>query len=239
MTQLSPPVSTYDDVAAEYYNSLRHPTCANFSELSNIYLTPRVRKYLSKFTAILEVGAGRSTVAPIMHRDGVALERLTLLDKSAGMLAYSREWSKYGLPAPLIADACRSELPSGNFGLIVSALGDPYNCPSFWQEVARLLEPGGICLFTTPAAEWSMRFREPHARAYAEFVVAGGYTVLVPSKVPPLDRQVRMIAEPGLQVVEVVSLSAEDLTGVRSPKLLVNEITKRLSIVRGFAAQRV
>lgn len=239
MTELHPPVSTYDDVAVEYYDSLRHPTCANFSELSKVYLTPRVRKYLSTFSKILEVGAGRSTVAAIMHQDGYPLERLTLLDKSSGMLAHSREWAKDGLPRLIIRDACRTELPSGNFGLIVSALGDPYNCPSFWQEVARLLEPGGICLFTTPAPEWSMRFREPHAQSYAEFVVAGGYTVLVPSQVPPLDQQVRMIAEPGLQVVEVVSLSAEDLTGTRSPKLLVSENTKRLSIVRGFAAQRV
>jgi hypothetical protein len=174
-----------------------------------------------------------------MHREGHLLERLTLLDKSAGMLAHSQEWSKYGLPQPIIADACRSNLPPGSFGLIVSALGDPYNYPSFWGEVARLLEPGGICLFTTPAAEWSMRFREPHARTYAEFVVAGAFTVLVPSNCPPLDQQVRMIVESGLQVVEVLGLSAEDLTGPCSPKLLVNENTKRLSIARGFAAQRI
>lgn len=239
MTKPHPAVSTYDDVAVEYYDSLRHPTCANFSELSTAYLAPRVRKYLSKLSPILEVGAGRSTVAPIMHREGVPLGQLTLLDKSAGMLAHSQEWSRYGLPQPIVADACRSSLPSGRFGLIVSALGDPYNYLSFWEEVARLLEPGGICLFTTPAAEWSMRFREPHARTYAEFVVAGRYTVLVPSNCPPLDQQVRMIVESGLQVVDVVSLSAEDLTGPRSPKLLVDENTKRLSIVRGFTAQRV
>jgi SAM-dependent methyltransferase len=229
-------ISTYDDVATEYYDPQRHPTCANFSELSDVFLGERIWKY-SAAASTLEVGAGRSTVAPVLEREKLPLEQLTLLDQSPGMLEHSREWATRG-PRLLLGDACRTGLPSANFRLIVSALGDPYNCPAFWREVFRLLEPGGICLFSTPAPEWATRFRPPQARAYAEFVIADGSTVLVPSNIPPLDQQIRMIADAGLHVVEVLGLSAEDLSGPRSPKLLVTEATVRLSIVRGFTARR-
>jgi hypothetical protein len=50
-------VSTYDEIAAEYYDSVRHPTCANFSELSNSFLEPRIRKYGPIADNVLELGA--------------------------------------------------------------------------------------------------------------------------------------------------------------------------------------
>ena len=46
--------STYDDIAAEYYDAVRHPTCANFFELSAAFLVPRIQKYAPAAKAILE-----------------------------------------------------------------------------------------------------------------------------------------------------------------------------------------
>jgi SAM-dependent methyltransferase len=230
--------SSYDDLAAEYYDPVRHPTCANFSELSDVFLVPRIEGYEPAGTAaILEVGVGRSTVAPVLQRRGLSLERLTLLDQSPGMLEHASKWGPVGARL-LVKNACQTELPRGSFGLIVSALGDPYNCPAFWQEVARLLEPGGLCLFTTPAWEWASRFRAPHEQSYAAFEIAGGNTVLVPSKILPLDQQARMVADAGLLIVDAVGLTPECLSGTCSPKLLVTPETMRLPIVRGFTAQR-
>jgi SAM-dependent methyltransferase len=229
--------STYDSVAGEYYDPVRHPTCANFSELSNAYLISRIEKYVSGHENILEVGAGRSTVAPVLERQGLPFERLTLLDQSAGMLEYSRQWVLRGA-RPVIGDARRTNLPAAGFGLIVSALGDPYNCVAFWKEVARLLGHGGICLFTAPAAEWAERFRKPSERAQAEFKTAFDATVLVPSWIPSADQQKIMIAEAGLRVIDIESLSAKHLKGVLSPKLLVDEAAIDLPIVRGLAVER-
>jgi SAM-dependent methyltransferase len=231
-------LSTYEDVAAEYYDPLRHPTCANFSELSNVFLVPRIRKYASASTRILEVGAGRSIVAPTQRAHGLSVAGLTLLDQSAGMLEHSREWAGCGARL-LVGDACRTELPQADFSMIVSALGDPYNDPAFWREVARLLEPGGVCLFTTPAPEWATRFRPPEAQSHAEFVIADGRTVLVPSKISAREQQGTMIADAGLNLVDDEGLSAEKLSGLPSPKLLLDEATMRLPIVRGFTIRRI
>jgi ubiquinone/menaquinone biosynthesis C-methylase UbiE len=231
-------ISTYEGVAPEYYDPVRHPTCANFSELSNAYLHPRLHKHASAGANILEVGAGRSTVASILQEGRLPVTRLTLLDQSARMLAYSRDWADKGARL-IVGDACRTQLPERSFRLIVSALGDPYNCPAFWREVARLLEPSGVCLFTTPAPEWATRFRPPEAQSHAEFVIADGRTVLVPSKIPAREQQGSMIADAGLHSVDDEGLSAEKLSGPPSPKLLLDEATMRLPIVRGFTVRRI
>jgi SAM-dependent methyltransferase len=233
----NPTISTYEDLAAEYYDPVRHPTCANFSELSNAYLHPRIRQHKLASANILEAGAGRSTVAPILPERG-SVARLTLLDQSARMLAYSRDWADKGAHL-IVGDTCRTQLPERSFGLIVSALGDPYNCPTFWREVTRLLEPGGVCLFTTPAPEWATRFRPLEAQSYAEFMIADGRTVLVPSNIPALEQQRRMIADAGLHPVDDEGLTAEKLSGPTSPKLLLDETTMRLPIVRGFTVRRI
>jgi|SRR5580704_3013808 SAM-dependent methyltransferase len=232
------PVSTYEDVAVEYYDPVRHPTCANFSELSNAFLHPRIRKYAAAGGNILEVGAGRSTAAPILQERGVPVTRLTLLDQSARMLAYSSDWEDKGARL-LLGDACRTQLPERSFRLIVSALGDPYNCPAFWREVARLLERGGVCLFTTPAPEWATRFRPPEREAHAEFVIADGSTVLVPSKIPAHEQQGTTIADAGLHSIDDEGLGAQKLSGPPSPKLLLDEATMRLPIVRGFTVRQI
>ena len=105
------------------------------------------------------------------------------------------------------------------------------------QAMAPLRSAGPQLDVTNP--EWAARFRAPPAQAYAEFVIADGNSVLVPSKIPPLDRQIRMINEAGLHVVEIEGLSAERLSGAHSPKLLLNEKTVRLPIVRGFTVQQI
>ena len=86
----------YEDLASEYYDPLRHPTCANFREASDLLLGGWLREYSAAGAWICEVGAGRSTVAEQLAMRNISLNRLTLADSSAEMLAYSREWAARG-----------------------------------------------------------------------------------------------------------------------------------------------
>ena len=211
-------ISTYEGIAGEYYNPDRHPTCSNFSELSNRFLDPRIRKIVTAESTVLELGAGRSSVAPISLARGFPLASLILLDQSARMLEHSRKWARQGVRL-VIGDAWSTGLPAASFQLIVSSLGDPYNGYPLWREVARLLDREGICLFTTRAPEGAERFRAPSETTVAEFILADGSTVRVRSDIPPLERQKEVISAAGLQIEEIESLTAVDLTGPGRPSL--------------------
>jgi SAM-dependent methyltransferase len=228
--------STYDDIAAEYYDAARHPTCANFLELSAAFLTPRIQKFASVAAAFLEVGAGRSLVAPILARSRPH-SRVVLLDQSPRMLEHSRQWGPDGARL-LVGDARNTGLPAASFQLIVSSLGDPYNDSSFWVEMDRLLVPRGVCLFTAPAREWAERFRTESGRGVAEFVLSNGAEVSVRSNIPSMSSQAQMIEEAGLYLQEMQALDATQLLGARSSKLLVDAQTSSLPVVRGFVIRK-
>lgn len=233
MNPLAEIVSSYEDIAAEYYDPVRHPTCANFADLSQQFLIPRIHKYAQVASNMLEVGAGRSVGAPVMVSEGLPLVNLTLLDLSPGMLDHSRKWAARGAHF-IIGDACNTGLPSTSFQLIVSSLGDPYNYLTFWQEIRRLLDRVGVCLFTIPAPEWAARFRAKSDPAIAEFLLTTGARVLVRSNIPPIEKQIEMITTAGLRVDEMQDLSSADLAGPRSPKLIIEHDTAHLPIVRGL-----
>jgi SAM-dependent methyltransferase len=229
---------SYDSVADEYYDPERHPTCFNFGELSGRFILPRLAHNLAARKAVLEVGAGRSIIAPVMARAGALLNQLVLLDSSKAMLSYSQEWEHQGAKL-LITDARLTRLLGGSFDIIVSSLGDPYNCPRFWLEVERLLRPSGICLFTSPAFEWACRFRRRDSLEHAEFLVSGGKIVNVPSHVPPLDEQLKMISEARLSIREIVAFYRTDLHSRPSPKLDVFNEVPNPPVVRGFMVEKI
>lgn len=229
-------VSTYDEVAAEYYDSSRHPTCANFWELSNAFLVPRIQR-LASAPRILEVGCGRSIAAAALAEGTHALNALTLIDQSPRMLAHSLDWKTRGAQLK-IADAQATGLNSNNYQLLVSSLGDPYNGQPFWNEVYRLLTAGGVCLFTTPSREWAERLRAKSELSVAEFLRADGVKIFVRSEISDLDEQIEMIERSGLRVDEIRSFTAADISGRRSPKLLVTEHTLESVIVRGFSISK-
>jgi hypothetical protein len=230
-------LSTYDDIATEYYDPVRHPTCANFSELSQAFLVPRIQKYAPAAREILEVGAGRSIVAPVMAANRLPLTRLTLLDQSPAMLEHSRGWEQSGARL-LVADAARTGLPQESFQLIVASLGDPYNGASFWHEVSRLLDARGVCLFTTPTPEWSERFRKGSDHRAAEFTLANGSMVLVRSDIPSVAGHREIIGDAGLDVNEIEAFGTAQLSGPVSPKLLVDGQRNALPVVRGFTIRK-
>jgi SAM-dependent methyltransferase len=226
--------ASYELVANEYYDSNRHPTCANFREASRILL----RKWLLPLASswrVCEIGAGKSITAEIFSEEKRPLDGVTLVDESPSMLAYSKQWIREGAGLKLGA---ASHLPfaAQEVDVVVSCLGDPYNGVSLWREISRILKHKGVCLFTTPSHDWAMGFRqETHSDPEsAQFELLDGTQVLLPSFILQDSDQIALVQSCGLEVCEVAHISARDLGGHRlSPKLLLGR-GPDASVVTGY-----
>jgi SAM-dependent methyltransferase len=226
--------ASYELVASEYYDSGRHPTCANFREASRILLR-EWRLPLVSSRRVCEIGAGKSITAEIFSEENRPLDGLTLVDESPSMLAYSKHWTQEGANLKLGA---ASHLPfaTEEVDVVVSCLGDPYNGVSFWREVSRILRHEGLCLFTTPSHDWATSFRkqtnsDPES---AQFELLDGTRVLLPSFILHDSDQVALIQSCELEVCKVAHISVRDLSGHRlSPKLLLSR-GQDASVVAGY-----
>lgn len=231
---------SYDNIASEYYDRTRHPTCANFREASACILKEWLQRYGVDHVQICEVGAGNSLLAELLVAMNHDLDQVLISDLSPGMLEYSKKWVKHGAKL-LLNKAEMIPVASESLGLLVSLLGDPYNEPAFWAEAYRTLRPGGLVFFTTPAHEWAKAFRsqsEPHGIISAEFELRDGRKVRVPSWIYPVEQQVALIRSKGLEVREVKqvllsALTSEDL----SPKLLVTQDVD-INVVTGYLCMK-
>jgi hypothetical protein len=213
--------STYDLLADEYYDAVAHPTCYNLNRLSRLFIERHLPEPWNG-RETLEVGAGDSCVASILHARGYSLRGLRITDASEGMLRHSWRWKELG--ATLMAcDAYALSHSAHSISLLVASLGDPYNTPGFWAEAHRGLRPEGELIFTIPSFAWSSRFRgmDSATANLAEFVLRDGRRVVVPSCLMSLPEQVRMIEDAGFMVAAFESLGADSLRPdePRSPKI--------------------
>jgi len=221
---------TYEDLAAEYYDAVRHPTCANFREASSYVLGPWLATRVPPRATIYDVGAGRSLVAELAGSDR-DLDGLVLVDSSPTMLAYSIEWVKRGAR---LVEAPAERLPAAaeSVDALVASLGDPYNTPEFWAEAQRVVRPGGRVFFTTPSHEWAVAFRTrddgESALTRAEFELADGRRIAVLSHILAVGAQVTLIERAGFVV--------DEIAGVRLDALTATPVSGKLLVARGSAA---
>lgn len=231
---------TYEDLASEYYDEDRHPTCANFREGSSRLLCDWLRTHRVEQAWLGEVGPGKSVVAELLAADDVPLGRLVLIDSSPSMLAYSKGRVSRGVRL-LIGDATALPLVSESVDLLVSSLGDSYNVGALWREVYRVLRPGGMSLFTTPSYDWARSFRRtenPDNMMLAEFELSDGRHVAVPSWIYPVRSQVNLIESSGLLVKDLADVAISDLkSGRLSPKLVI-ERGMDASVVTGYVVSK-
>jgi SAM-dependent methyltransferase len=206
----------YAAVAPEYYDELRHPTCAALRRGSVLVLSQLIEEVAPKhWAAALEVGTGRT----ILPEVGVVAEETLLSDINAEMLVHSRP---LGLESArfLVASADHLPVESGSIDLMVASLADPYNTSYFWHEAARVLRPGGHLAWSAPSHEWASTFRSscPGGQE-AVFETLNG-EVHVPSYVLPISDQERLIRDSGLQCVTWIRAALGEVSGARAvPKL--------------------
>ena len=211
----------YEDIASEYYDPVRHPTCANFREASAILLKRWLQQLPHTTGWFCEVGAGCSLLAELLAAEDSSAADVIVTDSSLAMLRYSRRWTG-GKTHLLLADSMMLPIADENLHLVVSSLGDPYNVPKFWQEMHRVLRPGGAAWFTTPSHDWAVAFRHgDNSNFPAEFELRDGERVYVPSWIYALPTQIKMIEKSGLRVKEHSRVFLPELTAkTLSPKLL-------------------
>jgi SAM-dependent methyltransferase len=225
--------TNYDAIAAEYYNDTFHPTCRDLRKLSEVLLNPFLADLDISAGTLLEVGTGRSVLAPVAKRQKV-LPRTVLLDSSPAMLSYSRDWEADGARL-IVAPAEATGLPDRSISVVVASLGDPYNHTLFWEEMQRVLMPEGHVLFTSPAFEWSTAFRAEGADDVAEFLRSDGASLSMPSYVYDKEHQTQVIEQAGLKCVGYWTAGTEYLGDTIAPKLQV--ISPSLPAVTFFVAQ--
>lgn len=211
-------LSSYSDIASEYYDRDLHPTCAALRELSSKYIFPRISKKLISENSFLDIGAGRSILGEYFIDTGASLQNLTILDESQEMLLHSNEFLNIGANS-ILASASDTGLESRSFDIIVASLGDPFNYLDFWNEISRLISLNGACLFTTPAPEWANAFRPSKYLHAAEFIRADGTRLFMPSPVLSLHEQSDLFDSAGLQLIDSQSYSLMDLVYSSSYKL--------------------
>lgn len=234
--------NAYELLALEYYDPVRHPTCANFRDCSELLM----RAWLAQLAVddfICEVGCGMSVAAELLSQDGRNLDQLLLTDSSISMLMYSAKWLSLGAQL-LLADAAMLPFAEDSIQTCIASLGDPYNDRRFWDEMARIVKLFGHILFTTPAFEWASLYRnndeDCSAFNVAEFVVTNGMTVLATSIVHTRRNQLSLIERTGrLHVEQILSATYSQIPSTNiSDKLLVAK-AGNLPVVTGYLVRKV
>jgi len=232
----------YDDIAEEYYDSSRHPTCANFREISKNFLTENIL-YLIESAIIFDIGAGNSIVAEIKSEIKSISARVVISDKSRNMINNSRSLHAY-IDAVCICDA-QKDLSAmvdyfGKCDLAICNLGDPYNTKNFWLQLSRIVKDQGNVIFTTPSYEWSQSFRANHQNGNlvsAEFATKNGVKH-VPSFIHSNKTQSKMMDRYGFQIQSIEKLALNRLSSNNISEKISSSIDKREGVVTAYIARR-
>lgn len=237
---MSESLGTYEELAQEYYDPFRHPTCANFRQASAL-LFSRCSSHLPfDLGWSCEIGPGRSLLAEFRALGKFSARELLLIDSSRSMLEHSKIYSS-PQQIGIIGEATALPLKDDSVEFVASFLGDPYNVPEFWHEVYRVLKTGGKLVFTTPSYDWASTFRAGlslEEQASAEFLLSSGRKVLVPSFILPEKKQRELIASANFHILDFAGVQVSDLGDEPlSPKLMVKG-SKELVVVTGYLCEK-
>jgi SAM-dependent methyltransferase len=221
-------------LASHYYDPALHPTCAALRAGGLEIMRSLLDEKTSPDVAV-ELGAGRA-IAPELLTNW---NQIILMDSSPEMLMHSQQFSNENVTM-LIADSAATGLNDGVADLVLSSLGDPYNSPALWMEIARILKPGGQAIFTTPSPQWASQFRtvgQDSPDDTSEFLLPDRTKVSVPSIIYSEADQVRIIEESGLTIVRVFGRKCKDVAAAAAaPKLAA--VNPDQPYVLGYLARR-
>lgn len=221
----------YDLLSDEYYIQDKHPTSFYLRECSKKLLKSNFGK--KKFRRAIEVGAGKSVLPEILD-EYTHYDDIILVDKNIEMLSYSFDQCSENYFS-LVGSNDQLPFRDESFDVFFSCLGDPYNCDLFWSEMYRVLIPGGIGLFTSPAFEWAMIFRDIEAlgsKNEAVFQIKDGRTVWTKSNILTECDQRRLINKAGLEVLKTSQIRPIDMEISAPPKIssIIDEETAVVSL---------
>jgi SAM-dependent methyltransferase len=225
----------YNVIGPEYYDTNRHPTCANFRDASVHGLRPWLHQYCIPDARILEVGAGKSILLEYLKENNVKVSRLIVTDASPTMLNYSRK-IETGQDQLMVAMASCLPLVDHDMMAIVASLGDPYNEIGFWCEAYRVLCPNGHILFTTPSHEWARAFRKDCNGNASEFELNDGRKIYAPSIILEVNNQIDLMRSAGFRTLAIQEVMLDDIDCSRISQKLALEEMKTAPIVRAYLA---
>ncbi len=207
----------FDRLAPDYYDEVKHPTTASFRAGSDHLLRAWLGPLMRSTTVVCEVGAGKSSVLQLIREGCSPPARLLLVDFSFGMLRHSAAGPRF--THLILGDAERLPLKSGTVDVLVAPLGAPFNGEAFWQEAGRVVRAGRHVIYTGPAHEWALRFRD--GVPVAEYR-ANDALLRVPSWTRSQRDQRQLIAKAGFELVEEGRVGLSGLGHVAlSPELAV------------------
>jgi len=231
---------SYESVSAEYYDARRHPTCANFTEASHLLFDifqDEIGNHLLSLIRsgdFLDVGCGRSVLAQELLSRNTHWRRLVLADDAPGMLAHSRVFCGESVEL-MLATGSALPLDDASIDVATAFMGDPFNTPETWRELARVIRPGGLALLTMPSFEWANTFRSTSLGeriGAALFVVEARDEIHLPSHVMSRPEQEKMVQSTGFTPVAYRNVRTTELKGPLSAKLEASAHTAEGYLVR-------
>lgn len=221
LSKLETKEADYERLAAAYYDRKLHPTCHALRQASILSIS-RLTAEVPLAGVAVELGAGKTIIPECFPEWQSRFHQIFLVDSSQSMLDYSRPFMSSDATL-LLEDVTETSIAPGVGNLVIASLGDPYNRPALWFEIARLLGLGGIAIFTTPSIQWVTAFRQDGQSAppdAAEFLLPNGDAVHVPSLVLPPMEQEQLIVSSGLIVDAIAEITpAESVEAAFAPKL--------------------
>jgi ubiquinone/menaquinone biosynthesis C-methylase UbiE len=234
--------NAYEMLASEYYDPIRHPTCANFTDSSKL-ITATWLRHIPNDGPVCEVGCGMSLAAELLTQAGRNINELFLVDSSLPMLMHSERWTQSGAKL-ILADAAQLPFADNSIRACIASLGDPYNDPEFWDEMARVVKPLGYIIFTAPSFEWASRYRNQSqdcsAMEAAEFLLPDDTKLLARSIIRAADDQTAIVERTGrLRIEGALTVTYSQVPSKRLSSKLLLARPRDLPVVTGFLIRRV
>lgn len=237
-------ISEYGELADEYYDPTRHPTCANFRKLSYLLIEKILSASPELFNKCLEIGAGRSVMAELRKNGLERLGHLTISDKSERMLRHSSDLAPY-YDADLLLDI--EDTPNirrvctGQYDLVVASLSDPYNGEALLQSLKKIIDFEGRVILTTPSHEWANAYRKKSQSGLynvAVFISKDGTRHYLRSIILPIDEQIELCDRFDFRISCLEQIYCDQIPAVELSTKLAIVRRNRLPAVTGYVLTR-
>jgi SAM-dependent methyltransferase len=197
----TPTRNGYDIIADEYYEA-RHITSRNFDDTTREYLAAHPA-LVPSHGLVLDLGCGRGRLSEYC---GIPAARIVQADIAAKMLMLPQREPALGR---VLADALTLPFKEGAFVAVGAFLFDPFNQPSLFEEVARVMARGAIFIGTIPHYDWGLALRSGQSNSLNEavFALRTGESVTRVSALSPPEELDSRLTSAGFQIVAIEALS--------------------------------